>query len=92
MTRIITMHVPTNHVPTNHVPANHVPANLVAERQVAAARLAEYRRHETERLNASALVGSPEGVKFFRGVLWALVLSAGLVFVVWFSVWGWRLL
>ena len=78
MTRIITM---------------HVPANLIAERQAAAARLAEYRRHEVERIIAATpLMASPEGVKFARGVLWALVLSAGLALVVWFAIWGWRLL
>ena len=77
----------------NKVIIMHVPANLIAERQAAAARLAEYRRHEVERITAAApLTASPEGVRSTRGILWALALSAGLALVIWFSIWGWRLL
>ena len=77
----------------NKVIIMQVPANLVAERQAAAARLAEYRRHEVERITAAApLTASPEGVRSTRGILIGLIVSAGIAFVVWFSIWGWRLL
>ena len=66
----------------NKVITMHVPANLIAERQAAAARLAECRRHKS----------IPEGLRFFRGVFFGLLFTAGLAFVVWFSIWGWRLL
>ncbi len=56
---------------------------------------AEAMRQVAERLSITedpAPTVRPDGVLFFRGIAFGLLFTAGIALVVWFAIYGWRLM